>query len=260
MKLDNDTLAVLSGCSINGNRVTIGQPGDPPLDRKLYEKVNKVLVALGGKWTSKVKAHVFPEPAIDRMEATLLAGEVMTASDLGYFATPDPLADHLVALAEVQPGSRCLEPSAGEGAIVKAMLRAGALRQNIMAVELDEQRFMALSKLGTDHWRGDFMKTTQVFCRCNRIVSNPPFGLKVVKTTGNDFDAHILHMWRMLGEEGVLVSVAPAGLLYRRDAKYANLRGWVKSRGGSIDELPPGSFTESGTNVASCVIRIEKNE
>jgi hypothetical protein len=68
LKLDNDVLNVLIESRIEGMSLFL-----PPkqLERKLYESVNKALVALGGKWNKKAKAHLFDHNPTDDIEAAL---------------------------------------------------------------------------------------------------------------------------------------------------------------------------------------------
>lgn len=57
MRVDDEVLAVLSRAETNGFELKLtGQ-----LDRKLYERTNKVLEAAGGKWSRKAKAHIFEQ-------------------------------------------------------------------------------------------------------------------------------------------------------------------------------------------------------
>lgn len=58
-------------------------------------------------------------------------------ADYGAFYTPAATADLMVELLEIVPGQRVLEPSAGEGAFIDALVRAGVAPQQITAWELD---------------------------------------------------------------------------------------------------------------------------
>lgn len=176
-------------------------------------------------------------------------------SDLNYFVTPEPLAKHLVDLADLGSlGHRCriLEPSAGEGAIVKA-IRSRLYGAKITAVELDYARAGTLRQV----FGGDVSVVKADFLDFKpnspypRIIANPPF------SDGRDAE-HILHMLKLLAPGGVLVSVAGAGVMFRTDRVYVELRGAVAALGGTISPLPEDSFKESGTSVSSCVILVKK--
>src|SRR3546814_5430905 len=80
MKIDQQVLQVLSNASVDGHMLFLnGQ-----LDRNLYTRTNKVLEAAGGKWNRKAKAHVFEQPASDRVEQMLLTGDIVVPQDFGY--------------------------------------------------------------------------------------------------------------------------------------------------------------------------------
>jgi hypothetical protein len=53
MRVEDEVLAVLSRAETNGNALTL----TGRLDRKMYERTNKVLEAAGGKWNRKAKAQ-----------------------------------------------------------------------------------------------------------------------------------------------------------------------------------------------------------
>ena len=143
MMLSNAVLQALSALAYTpaGVRVT------DQLERKLYLQVNGALEAAGGKWNKKAKVHVFADPAgaEDRIDEIIVAGEVMTEREtrqkLGFFATPPELARELVRVAGVERNDLCLEPSAGEGALIEPMLELGAW---VEAIEYDEGRFAKL--------------------------------------------------------------------------------------------------------------------
>lgn len=62
MKVCDDVLAVLSRAETNGQALLLqGQ-----LDRKMYERTNKILEAAGGKWNKKAKAHLFDGDATSK--------------------------------------------------------------------------------------------------------------------------------------------------------------------------------------------------
>lgn len=229
------------------------------LDRGDYVRLNEAMEAIGGTWSRKHKAHVFEgKDARAVVAAALAAGEVTTAKDLGFFATPFPLAARLVDdLAEVQPGHRVLEPSAGDGAIVRVLL--SIVDVQVVAVEIDPGRAAQLARLTTtDQERsrltrveGDFI-SLRLRHGFDRVVMNPPFtkdGLEL---------EHVRCAHNLLVSGGLLVSVLPAGILSRTDKKRTAFRTWVAELGGTIEKLPDNSFSESGTNVSTCVLTVGK--
>ncbi len=247
--VDQDVLEVLSALHVDVHSVKIATQ----LDRKMYLRVNEVLSAIGGVWNRKAGAHVFDGDPQEGLDSVITTGEVVRAKDLGFFATPADLAKELVSYAEVEAGMNVLEPSAGEGAIVAALLAAGAC---VEAIELDAGR---AKKLLQTHARidnrlnvvtADFMLSTADGQQ--RIVMNPPF----CKVNGFDHLDHVQHAFKQLSPGGVLVSVLPVSVEFRQDRRYMMFREWLAIHSGDIQPLPDGSFKESGTNVRTVVLKM----
>lgn len=252
MRLDGNIKIILAEAEIRDNALRlVGQ-----LDRKTYLAVNDVLAALGGKWNRKTKAHLFPETSTDLAElidTVIETGEIETVREsrkrLGWFATPAPLAAKLVDMAEVRPKHDVLEPSAGEGAILRAIVAALNGSAVPTAVELDPGRCKKLEPiLGGPAVCCDFLSCS--YSNVDRVVMNPPFGPHL---------AHVLHALGMLARSGRLVSVLPGGVRFREDKKHQSFR-YALTKGADrfwFEDLPDGSFAESGTMVNTCVLVVE---
>ena len=177
----------------------------------------------------------------DLKHAAKAGVQVVTAPQL--FPTPPDLAKRVVELAGIEDGDRVLEPSAGTG----NLLRAITADCESVAVELNATLAQRLCA-GDEPW--PHLVTTWVgkdFLTCNgnlgmfdRIVMNPPF------ERGSDI-AHIKHAMGFLRPGGRLVAICAAGP--RQRAELAPLGEWI--------DLPPGSFSESGTNVNAAIVVIE---
>lgn len=244
MQVSNDVLEVLSAARVDGPQLfLVGQ-----LDRKLYEKTNKVLEASGGKWNKKAKAHVFEADASERIDQIILSGSVIVPKDeFNFFPTPRGLADELVALAGVGHGMRVLEPSAGKGAIAYPCADAGAV---VDCYELMEANYAALAgdiRLGAVI-KADFLSIPAA-PTYDRVVMNPPF-LKQ-----SDIK-HVTHALGFLKPDGKLVAVMSGGVTFRSDARTTAFRQLVADRGGRIDANPEGCFKESGTSVNTVTVVI----
>lgn len=258
MQIAENIITVLEQLQFNGNNAVIsGQ-----LDRKTYLKVNEVLEACGGKWNRKAKAHVFPIDAAELVSRAIASGEVVTASEMGFFATPPQLAIDLVDMAEIKPNHSVLEPSAGSGAIIDALIDRGVA--HITAIELDHYRNEQMRKFYASMKHGaaeivtvqhpcDFMnyEPDEPF---DRVVMNPPFG-KVGK--GDHLD-HVFHAFTMLDAHGVLVSVLPAGVKFRTDKRHKEFRDWFAEHHGVLSDLPDNAFKSSGTSVRTCVLQVRR--
>lgn len=220
------------------------------LDRKLYVAVNEVLAALGGKWSRSKRGHVFADAPDERIESALATGCYDDPKTLSFYSTPPKLAEQLVEWAAITPGHVCLEPSAGEGALAREMLKKAA---DVVCIEVDERRAAGLARVFDRVSCADFLETAPLFYgrHFDRIVMNPPFS-----TPGHpraDID-HVEHALDFLQPGGRLVSVMSAGILFRSDRRTVAFREAIDERGGSIEPLAAGAFRESGTMVNTCVV------
>lgn len=244
MRVDDDVLAVLSRADTNGKSlVLVGQ-----LDRKMYERTNKVLEAAGGKWSRRDKAHIFDVDAAVRIDQIILSGEVEVPKDeFNFFPSPPAVVARLMDLADVRQGMRVLEPSAGRGAIAYACADAGA---TVDCVELMEANFTALrqdARLG-DVRHADFLEQNPCAIY-DSVVMNPPFAKQA------DI-RHVEHAIKFVKPGGRLVSVMSAGVKFRDNKLAREFRDFIDEHGGEIEDLPEGSFKSSGTMVRSVIVTI----
>lgn len=257
MKIAANILQILSMAECRGDEVRLVGT----LDRKTYQKVNEVLEACSFKWNRKAKAHVTSDGASarDLLDAAITTGEVTTSRDVGFFPTPVALAEGLVQLAEVGPENVCLEPSAGTGRIVDALLARNPKR--VFCVERDLKMRADLKARSTVITVdvGDFMDLIPVDFGpgdpIDRIVMNPPF----CKVGAGDHLDHVGHAYSLLAPRGILVAVLPSSVLFRNDRRYTEFRHrFTRDYGGEIDNLPEHSFRESGTDVNTCVLKVRR--
>ena len=239
MRLDNDVLNVLAAAETDGDKLRLtGQ-----LDRALYVKTNKALDAAGGKWNRSAKAHIFPGDAAEAIDQMMLTGEIIAAKqEFGYFPTPPAIVQRLIDLAKLAPGMLALEPSAGRGAIAKALVTAGC---RVDSVELLPENVAALREDFPDAREHDFLtyEPTPVY---DRVVMNPPFARQA------DIH-HVTHAAQFLKDDGLLVSVMSNGVTFRENKLTADFRERVHYSGGWFEDLPDGAFKDSGTMVRTVI-------
>lgn len=214
---------------------------DEQLERKLYEKVAKAIKLAGGKWKTHKKGFLFDKDPRQKLGLALETGVVIDEKKLNQaFYTPQEIAESVAIDADVN-GKRVLEPSAGVGALAYACLDAGA--EHIDAYEINPECISDLS--GTD--------ITTIICDFleeepedegnlyERIVMNPPF------SKGQDAK-HIIHAMKWLSDGGHLYAIV-------LDQEHPKLDHLEYER---MDTFPSGAFKESGTMVATQLIRIIK--
>lgn len=238
MKISNEIIQLLSKCEVNENSLKITEQ----LDRKTYAQLNKVLTAIGGKWNAKQKLHIFEEDVQDMIENIINTGEYSCIKkDFQFFPTPPKLAEKIVALAQINPDDICLEPSAGTGNIA-------TLLPNCDCIELHENNRKTLVEKGLNLIYDDFL-TFQPEKKYDIIVMNPPFAK----------EQDIEHITKAISiAEKKVVAIASASVLYKQTKKMQAFRDLVSSYNGTIEELPSESFKESGTNVNTVLIIVQK--
>lgn len=240
---------VLKSCIVEG---TIIKLPATQLDRKLYLEVAKSLELIGGKWKGgKTFGFVFPEDPTELLEQIANGEKRNLKKEFQFFATPDNLADELVSLANISSYTTVLEPSAGQGAIVKAINRV-CPDVIVECFELMPTNQTILNKIKTVNLIGDdFLKSNSKNNHWDRIIGNPPF-------QKNQDILHIKKMYECLSPGGRLVSISSKHWQLSKNKKETEFREWLEDIGATIKEIPAGAFKESGTNVGGLIIIINK--
>lgn len=177
------------------------------------------------------------DKAFTNLKSALRNGvRVVSAPQL--FPTPDAIAGRMVKLAEVEMYHEVLEPSAGTGSIVRALMRDGA--DDIVAVEVNQELAEHLRITLSRVHCVDFLSCNGELGTFDRIVMNPPFA------NGADIE-HIKHAIGMLKPGGKLVALCPNG------AKQSRV---LRPLSATWEELPEGSFREQGTGVRVVLLSI----
>jgi type I restriction-modification system DNA methylase subunit len=241
---------VLARSTITADRVVL-PPGQ--LDRKLYADVNKALEGAGGKWDRKAKAHLFERDPREALGLVSETGEVVNVKQaLQAFYTPDALADRVAALAELEPGMRVLEPSCGEGSLVRAVLRREPKIGSIHGIDIDTSAWSKVCALTQAGSCGDFLQITPAEIGLfDAIVMNPPF------TKGQDM-AHVLHAWSFLKPGGTLVAITAPSWKYRVQKSAVAFREFVEKHSEHVEDVPEGAFKESGTGTATVLVVLKR--
>jgi hypothetical protein len=182
------------------------------------------------------QAHQIKGQAQERTEER----NVTAGNPFDLFPTPPELAARMVDLA--QPHGITLEPSAGTGRIAEAIQRAGI---DPLCVELNYNAAELLRRRGYMVTQGDFLEYQG---QADVIIMNPPF------SNGADVD-HVLHAYDLLNPGGRIVAIMAPHAFFAQDKKSVAFREWFT---GSTEELPPGTFKASGTNVSAKLVVINK--
>jgi hypothetical protein len=238
---------VLQNCTVEGNVIKLP---NTQLDRKLYQEVAKSLELIGGKWKGgKIFGFVFLTDPTDLLEEIANGEKRNLKKEFQFFATPDKLADELVYLAELKNHDTILEPSAGQGAIIKAINKVCDVK--VDCFELMNVNTIVLNKTGLN-----FNLIGEDFFKHNgksytKIIANPPF------TKNQDID-HLKEMYECLSRGGRLVCITSESWVNGTQKKQVDFKEWLEKVEAEILDIEKGSFKESGTMVGGKIVVINK--
>ncbi|WP_136652191.1 DUF4942 domain-containing protein [Paracoccus aeridis] len=213
----------------------------------LVEKVNKELATYYGA----ALADAAPDNA--RPEDYKPTGTAV-ARDLAFYPTPAAAVDELMDRLHFAPGARVLEPSAGIGNIVRAALARGT---QVDAVEIHPGRADAL--LGIGHPDLHVACTNFLTMRpdpvYDLVLMNPPFA-------GIHWMQHVRLAFDFLKPGGELRAILPASAEVNETPAHIRFRAWAECHRpgwrGLWRDLPPESFAEVGTRIATVILTLRK--
>lgn len=240
---------VLQASTIEGNHLRLPSY---QLERSLYQQVAKALNLIGGKWTGgKIAAFVFPQDPAPLVQTIINGRQVNLQKEYQFFATPAIWAGRLVELADIEEYDMILEPSAGQGAIIKAIqAKHNNLVHYCELMELNRGILAGIpnTKPLTDNFL-TFARSASFHGMFHKILANPPY-------SKNQDIIHIKAMHRLLAEGGKLVSFASKHWQFASGKKEADFRKWLNDLDHDVIEVPAGEFKESGTMIPTCIIVI----
>jgi hypothetical protein len=168
------------------------------------------------------------------------------SKDLQFYATPQPVIDEILSAIGVYrpkdysrgetPCYRILEPSCGDGRILDEIKARGSRG---FGIEVHAPRAAEAKAKGHAVVTGNFLDQPSS-AEFDFVVMNPPF-------YGRHYVKHVMHALKFLKPGGSLVSVLPATAWYDH-----------KELDGRWQDLPVASFAESGTNIPTGYLRIQK--
>lgn len=239
---------VLQQCTVNGNVIKLP---NVQLERTEYLKVKKALELIGGKWKSgKVAGFVFATDPTDLLNQIANGEKRNLKKEFQFFATPEKLAKKLVYLADLKNHNTILEPSAGQGAIIKEINKVCSCVPDCF--ELMEVNTIILNKSGLNFnlIGDDFFKHNSK--KYDKIIANPPF------TKNQDID-HLKEMFKLLNRNGRLVCITSESWVNGNQKKQIAFKEWIEGLNSEIINIDKGEFKESGTMTGGKIIIINKN-
>lgn len=243
-----ETQDILKQCKIEN--LTVKLP-EIQLDRKEYLDVKKQLELIGGKWKGgKTQGFVFKLKP-DELLKQITGGEKRNLKkEFQFFATPQKLAEKMVYLADIQNHDKVLEPSAGQGAIIEEINKVSSVLPD--CCEIMELNRVVLKEKGLDYnlVEEDFFDLNGEY---NKIIANPPFSK----------NQDIKHIMKMVDENlvrgGRLVCICSKHWENSNNKVEKNFRNWLEEFDYELTPIEKGEFKESGTNIETNLLTINKS-
>lgn len=170
-----------------------------------------------------------------------------------FYPTPKQLIEQMLNEVDVH-GKVVLEPSAGKGNIVNALLDAGA--REVLACENDTNLLWTLQLEQPLDGRFRFLKNdflevkSEEISHINAIVMNPPFSSAA---------KHILHAWNIAPEGCTIVALCnDTSFQHNTDTDWEKLREAVEANGRSLTFVDAFASAERQTNVLVAMITLYK--
>ncbi len=218
------------------------------LDRKEYLDIAEHLKFLGGKWKGRGLNGFIFDRQISSIDE-LLGNNIKVKKDIQLFETPESIADKLVEYAEIDNYQTILEPSAGRGRIIKSIQKVCSCQIDYCEINDVNRKYLDEIK-NINFLEEDFLKL-KTDKKYTRIVANPPFA------KNQDID-HIMKMYELLSEKGILVSISSNHWQMAKEKKCQEFRKFIEYTNAEVIELQNGDFKESGTLVKGNIIIIRK--
>ncbi|TAM91156.1 hypothetical protein EPN42_04655 [bacterium] len=218
----------------------------PRVSPTLYREIDDFFDAIGVTWNRKRRRHVAPADAKAAIvEAVTTGFYADTIATLEFFPTGASYAHELAQDLANEIGwmaaPRILEPSAGDGAMVGAILELIPHAQ-VTAVEVDPRRAKSLLRrfAGDERVRvveeSIFSHTGTAY---DGALMNPPFSEAL---------EHIRHVRLLLRAGGALVGIAPHG------PTNAHIGRWLHQADALLWRTPDRAFAT--TTVGSLSFRL----
>lgn len=220
-------------------------------NKKLYAEAKKWIEEAGGSWQGgKIQGFTFPFNP-ERVFSILKEGKRCNLQqEYQFFETPAEVADWLVMLAGgIYENDTVLEPSAGRGALIKAIHRA-CPSVTVECYELmPENREFLHSLDNVILLDEDFTKDS--VGSYTKIIANPPF-------SNNQDIEHVRIMYERLEAGGTLAAITSPHWKFASEKKCVDFRQWLEDVRGEVFEIGAGEFKESGTSISTMAVVINK--
>lgn len=152
---------------------------------------------------------------------------VAVKRDYRKFFTYPETADFMISLLkDYKDVFKVLEPSAGNGALIKALIKRFPVNAVIDAVEKDNVWFNDLEDMCAKVFIQDFLEFHSSY-KYDACVANPPFG------NGVDLQAHFDNICELVKEGGQIILIVPEDFTPSISHETIPLENWSKNSDGT---------------------------
>lgn len=238
-------------CKVEGNIVSLPPISDGALPN--YADVRKALLNAGAKY--KRNTFVFESEAQPYIDRLVNGDSVNIKKEFQFFSTPKEVAEMMMEQLPEPENSdyseKVLEPSAGEGALIKGFYEYIGREIPVDCFELMDINRKKLAKIPRVNILGDDFLKCDLREVYNIVIANPPF------TKNQDID-HIRKMFTVLKPGGTLVTLSSNSWKRGSQKKQLEFKEWLEWLNAETTDIEPGAFKESGTEVGAIMIVIHK--
>lgn len=236
----------------------------PKMTDRDYDSIKVILESLGYHWVERYKCfklytdgnindYILEVNKIKEKRGIYITEDEMFKRETEFYPTPENIVNKLVNELEVNDGGKynILEPSAGRGNILEKIIpyasKYTALEKNRLNYNILINKGYKATNLSFEIFVDRLKKRNKDIGLYDRVIMNPPFSCAL---------QHIQLGFSLLKPGGILVSIIPENLYYRGDRNSTKLREYIERYNGKVIELDSGSFSESGTNVETMIIKL----
>lgn len=247
-------------------QVTIAESGlvcGPVAKIPDWDLLKSVVETLGGRWLPATKKRTggwrFADD-VDAVELVRIARETGRVADPkvnDLYETQPALAAQVVRWLEPSPAYLFLEPNAGRGALVDALLAAVPTARvhgfELLKTNVDALKTRYASNERVIIKRADFLKLSpvEIGLQFDRVLMNPPF------SRGADL-AHVRHAAGFLAPGGRLVAVMSRGLRYRSTKPFADFKTFLAPYTFDLVDNADDAFAGSGTMFRTLTLILQR--
>lgn len=146
------------------------------------------------------------------------------------FFTPSSIATMMVNLLKPRPGKEYLEPSAGNGKLIRAV-KSKQPECRFVAFEINKDHKKALLDIAEGVYLRDFLASNPLKHLLDGCIANPPFG------NGVDLRAHINKMRTLVKSRGRIVTIVPKSFQLGIKHKVHKIENWSKNSDGTTTPI-----------------------